>query len=586
MTARSRLLLIPLILLAGCSHAGSFIPPAASGEAGPMSVAAPRLTATFTILIPKSKPEDAAFPGLVHQRFIAATTQGALVRAFHHGQHTHPLASIAVNLTAKSRDCKVSAHGRTCTISLVLPVAGTDEFVVETYNQPPKAGKFSKDAAHLGIGIASAKMTKSRTIHLVIGGIVAGTSISASSGGPYPVIDSLSLPLSVAVLDADNNTIVTDTYVDRNGKPVTIKMTADSSAGSTISFKPSSFDKPPSSVTLKYSPGAMSDAQAQNGFASAIAPKASNGTPAVSITLTFSQPQLNFYPIPTGLSQPEAITSGPDGALYFTESNVNQIGRITTTGVVTNEFPLTLSSEADPRKITRGPDGNVWFTAQNGNSVDRMTTAGVVSPFTSLAAGSYPVGITVGPDNNIWFTESGTNKVGHITTAETGLIEIPLTSGTHPHGIVTGPDGAMWFTNEGSSQIGRVPVSGSPVAYYNSNPAHYPYVITTGTDGALWFGGCNEYIGRMTTAGSSSLAAYAIAGTGEDDDIAVGPDGAIWFTVATSSGPESIGRITPSGGIVYYYLPGTNPYPTGITTGPDGAIWFLELNGNMVGRLQ
>jgi streptogramin lyase len=33
------------------------------------------------------------------------------------------------------------------------------------------------------------------------------------------------------------------------------------------------------------------------------------------------------------------ITTGPDGALWFTEQNASKIGRITTAGVIT-EFPL------------------------------------------------------------------------------------------------------------------------------------------------------------------------------------------------------------------------------------------------------
>ena len=39
-------------------------------------------------------------------------------------------------------------------------------------------------------------------------------------------------------------------------------------------------------------------------------------------------------------SGPYGITAGPDGALWFTEQTGNRIGRMTTGGVVTNEYGL------------------------------------------------------------------------------------------------------------------------------------------------------------------------------------------------------------------------------------------------------
>jgi virginiamycin B lyase len=54
-----------------------------------------------------------------------------------------------------------------------------------------------------------------------------------------------------------------------------------------------------------------------------------------------------------------AITTGPDGALWFTNdiSPINHIGRMTTAGVVT-EFP----APTVPYGIGTGPDGALWFT--------------------------------------------------------------------------------------------------------------------------------------------------------------------------------------------------------------------------------
>ncbi len=58
---------------------------------------------------------------------------------------------------------------------------------------------------------------------------------------------------------------------------------------------------------------------------------------------------------------PGGIATGPDGNLWFTERNLDRIGRITPAGVVT-EFGTGISPDANLRRITAGPDGNLWFT--------------------------------------------------------------------------------------------------------------------------------------------------------------------------------------------------------------------------------
>src|SRR5215203_2454606 len=83
--------------------------------------------------------------------------------------------------------------------------------------------------------------------------------------------------------------------------------------------------------------------------------------------LVRAQALTNEFPIPTANSRPAGITTGPDGALWFTERGGDKIGRITTAGVIT-EFPLPTAGS--PRGITTGPDGALWFTeALNFNRI-------------------------------------------------------------------------------------------------------------------------------------------------------------------------------------------------------------------------
>ena len=118
-----------------------------------------------------------------------------------------------------------------------------------------------------------------------------------------------------------------------------------------------------------------------------------------------------------GINNPGGITTGPDGALWFTNFSGNSIGRITTGGTVTN---FTGAGIAGPQGITVGPDGALWFTNLLGNSIGRITTGGTVTNFTGAGIAT-PTGITVGPDGALWFTNNGynSNSIGRITTSVT-----------------------------------------------------------------------------------------------------------------------------------------------------------------------
>jgi streptogramin lyase len=103
---------------------------------------------------------------------------------------------------------------------------------------------------------------------------------------------------------------------------------------------------------------------------------------------------------------PEGITAGPDGALWFTNAGNNSIGRITTTGTVTN---YTGTGISDPGVITTGPGGVLWFT--NGtHSVGEITTSGAVTVSSGHGV-SHPLGITAVPNATleVWFTDSSDN---------------------------------------------------------------------------------------------------------------------------------------------------------------------------------
>jgi virginiamycin B lyase len=66
------------------------------------------------------------------------------------------------------------------------------------------------------------------------------------------------------------------------------------------------------------------------------------------------------------------IASGHDGALWFTASEPNQIGRITTSGQFTEFAVPTDQSGVDD--IVAASDGALWFTESAVHQIGRITS--------------------------------------------------------------------------------------------------------------------------------------------------------------------------------------------------------------------
>lgn len=147
------------------------------------------------------------------------------------------------------------------------------------------------------------------------------------------------------------------------------------------------------------------------------------------------------FPLPEREVGPAAIASGPDGALWFTETYKPRIGRITTSGQIT-EFPTPWRVNG----ITGGPDGDVWFAA---GSIGRVSPDGKMKTY-GLSRKKFAVGpIVAGPDGRIWFSD-GSGSIGRISPSGR-ITDVSLPDkGWSANSLTVGPDGAVWFSAEGS----------------------------------------------------------------------------------------------------------------------------------------
>ena len=298
--------------------------------------------------------------------------------------------------------------------------------------------------------------------------------------------------------------------------------------------------------------------------------------------ISVAQPTITVkqYPLQSP-NQRWRITTGPDGALWFTEGPFDSIGRITTSGVVTH-YPLPTKG-GYPYGITSGPDGALWFTMMDAEPfLGRITVGGLITEYAlpSPESGNVWSEITAG-FGNLWTTRwcRGIDRVTTAGTANEILFQ------TCPTSIITGPDGAIWFTDAGSGSIGRISVDGSrtsfPLPYDHQYSLIFPHSMTFGLDGSIWFTADHPStshsvlpkIGHLTTSGV--LTTYDLSSQGVfGNRIITGPDGALWFTVYNYA---EIGRISTDGVITIYSLPGTGVINgfNDITLGPDGTMWMV-----------
>src|SRR5262249_21788556 len=138
-------------------------------------------------------------------------------------------------------------------------------------------------------------------------------------------------------------------------------------AGASVVLMGSAVGAAPASAAsaLTWSRGGMPVASHQSGIGNGAggragppsSPGSYSGRPVVpAATGSAAGTVTNYQDV---INEPDGVAAGPDGALWFANYSNNSIGRISTTGQITN---YTAPFVGLPVGITAGPDGALWFT--------------------------------------------------------------------------------------------------------------------------------------------------------------------------------------------------------------------------------
>lgn len=283
---------------------------------------------------------------------------------------------------------------------------------------------------------------------------------------------------------------------------------------------------------------------------------------------------------------PKGIVAGPagDNKLYFVDGQ-DMVGSLAATNdasgnvisVTTSLFALP-GNRPDPFGITVGPDGKVWFTETNGSAIGRWdqtnTATFTVDIFDLPSDSSVPLSIVPGAGGKLYFTDFATNAIDAIDATTHAFSAVSLTS------TLAGPftiaadasDGSVWFTEALANQVGRLAANSTLSEFPLPNATGGPFGMTTSTDGKLWFTeSASSTLDRIDPLTHAVTTIPTPTPGSRPLGITAGPSGTVYFTEGAGKiGVYDASKPTP---ITEYTIPTPNSGPLGVTAGPGNTVW-------------
>lgn len=428
------------LAVAACSGGNLAIPQAP--RSGTPSL---KVTVNFKVIVPSmghrkhGRHAERISPRLKRIWSIADNTAGIQILAYASGNRKNQLGSVVANISAGSAKCGASDPygGRTCTIALQAP-PGNDDFVATTYDKPPAGGSIPASAKELGYGVTTKTVTagSATNVNFALSGVLAKLQLDVTPSTLHTIVPATAT-VNVYALDADNDVIVTDSYIDGNGNPISVGLSVDKTlplvSGSpmpSLTLNPTSISAPqPAGVALTYAPQANGILNASNQTVTISAsPAPSSGSSSIATTpATLSAIAPSYFTI-TGVTNLDVtnpyhggIAFGPANSyadvVYFTSAGGN--GAMNECSGCEGSSPslsATLGSVTAPiyggfvgtGSATSG-SGTIYTIA--GNSCDTVTAGPLLTPCVSISPAPIPNGSGMAydtTDNGLWYA-SGTN---------------------------------------------------------------------------------------------------------------------------------------------------------------------------------
>jgi len=227
---------------------------------------------------------------------------------------------------------------------------------------------------------------------------------------------------------------------------------------------------------------------------------------------------------------------------------------------VAGEFDV--SGVGANNELTQGPDGNVWVTLDQANDIARITPTGQVTEYDAVNIAN-PVGITSGPDGKLWVTQPG-GVASFSPNDPDAAVKYTVNAVMDPRPIVTGPDGNLWTVS--GQNVVRIPPA-NPAGATSFDVLLAGRDIDAGKGGDLWVADFGSQVVRVATDGAAT--SFATGDGSGLQALAAGPKGQVAYADPTSN-PQRIGRVAGS----KVERTKTKGDPFGVAFGADRAYWM------------
>ena len=555
-------------LLAACGGGSSSVLPKAGGA----SPAKAKVQVSITMHVPGAA---SAHNAALRRRFtIAQNTAGAVVSVYTAGNDSGtPLATTAANVGPSSSICTATdAYGsRSCTFDISAPV-GTNDFAITTWDQAPTGNSIPSGANELGWGldpgVSIVAGATAPTVSVTLSSVLASVSLDLTPTAIHQIIPTTGT-VGVYALDADNDVIVSNGFVDPNGNPITLSFSADNYLNGTLYFPIGSISAPsPTGVQYVYQPG--------NGVLSTSGNNTSNisvnssysgvtttGAALQAIYPTFSDVvdfNLTIYNSYHGGMAFDGLggvyyttTSGFGGVSYYsgtggTSSSIysgtasNPVrGGLAAGTVASNPSLLSVTGSQELLGNFNGASTAMNLTGPttqplpNGGAIAASTSAGITTlwyaagpvlvslntqTFVATTYSSFPdapaAGVTVDASGNVWIVDSVDDQLYKFPYGSTslGLPPYPLQPGGQPFDVFVNTNGEFVTDHGPNPAIIQLNSSGNIVNTISVPDGAVPWYMMpdNAQPGIVWF----DYlldgqigIGRMDT--NTSPATFVMA---------------------------------------------------------------------------
>jgi virginiamycin B lyase len=283
--------------------------------------------------------------------------------------------------------------------------------------------------------------------------------------------------------------------------------------------------------------------------------------------------------LPATVAETGGMALGSDGNLWV--ATATGLTRMAPDGTVTGTFALPT-----PSHLTSGPDGALWFSQPWSNdatqsSLGRFTTSGAYREWSLNTPTAAVGGLAGGADGNLWLSQ--TSRITRVALPG-GLVSEFSAPGSGPGAIARGPDGRIWLS-QGASPFLRFDTSGTKTQLPLTGAATALAFVPGGTTGFYVAG--DAAVGRVVVDGAGGATTAQVTDgltpAAALTSIAAGADGNGWFT---ESAEGQVGRITHGGRIDEYSagiaLHGT---PSAIVRGAGPTLWFADTYNSRIGRI-